>query len=183
MREFKCIFKHLDRDTATSVANTIVGSRMDYCNSLLFVVPNTHVKKLPSIQNSLACIVTQTPKYIVCPVTKSYKYPSIRKTLRDLHWVPVWSRLHFEINFITYKAVTFQQPGIFSKLDIFLTAFALTGPSAYSGLLRGELALRPTPTTLPKCGIYFPRAYIELVVTTPPNFNYDHSLLSEAIVP
>ena len=33
-----------------------------------------------------------------------------------------------------------EQPhsGIFSKLEIFLTAFALLGPSAYSGLLRGD---------------------------------------------
>ena len=65
MREFKSIRKHLDQDTAISVANAIVGSHIDYCNSLLFVVPNTHVKKLQSIQNYLARIVTQTPRYTV----------------------------------------------------------------------------------------------------------------------
>ena len=61
MREFKHIHKHLDPNTAISVANAIVGSRIDYCNSLLFVVPDTHVKKLQRIQNSLAHIVTQSP--------------------------------------------------------------------------------------------------------------------------
>ena len=76
------------------MANAIVGSRIDYCNSSLFVVHDTHVNKLQSIQNYLARIVTQTPRY----------------TVRDLHWLPVWSRLHFKINLITYKAVTFQQP-------------------------------------------------------------------------
>ena len=37
-------------------------------------------------------------------------YPSITKIVRDLHWLPVWSRLYFKINLITYKAVKFQQP-------------------------------------------------------------------------
>ena len=84
---------------------------------LTFVVPNTHVKKLQSIQNSLARIVTQTPRYIVCPITNSYKYPIITKTLRD--WLPVWSRLHFKIILITYKAVTFQQPpSLWNLLEI-----------------------------------------------------------------
>ena len=37
MREFKHIHKHLHPDTAISVANVIVGSRIDYCNSLLII--------------------------------------------------------------------------------------------------------------------------------------------------
>ena len=120
MREFKCIRKHLDQDTDISVENVIAGSCIDYCNSLLFIVPNTQVKKLQSIQNSLARVVTLTPRYTVCPITKAYKYPRSTKTLRDLHWLPVWSRLHFKINLITYKAVTFQQPPSFWNLLKFL---------------------------------------------------------------
>ena len=165
MRQFKRIRKHLDRDTAISVANAIVGSRIDYCNSLLFVVPNTHVKKLQSIQNYLAHIVTQTPRYIVCPITKFYKYPSITKTLCDLHWLPVWSLLHFKINLITYKAVTFQQPPfLWNLLEIRDIPHGLRSTRAIS-LFRsfgGDLVLGPTPTILPKCGMYFPRAYVVL---------------------
>ena len=41
MRLIRRIRKHLDRDTAISVANAIVGSRIDYCNSLLYGVHNT----------------------------------------------------------------------------------------------------------------------------------------------
>ena len=47
------IRKHLDRDTAINVVNAIVGSRIDYCNSLLYGVHNTYVKKLQRVQNSL----------------------------------------------------------------------------------------------------------------------------------
>ena len=38
--------------------------------------------------------------------------------------------------------------GIFLKLEIFLMAFALPGTSSYASLLRWDLVLRPTPTTL-----------------------------------
>ena len=44
MHEFKRIRKHQDQDTAISVANAIVGSRIDYCNSLLFVYLTTMSK-------------------------------------------------------------------------------------------------------------------------------------------
>ena len=71
--------QHLDQDTAISVASPIIGSCIDYCNSLLFVVPDTNAKKLQRIQNSPARIVTQSPRYTVCLVSKSYKYPSITK--------------------------------------------------------------------------------------------------------
>ena len=35
---------HSQAPTAISVTNTKVGSCIDYCKSLLFVVPDTHVK-------------------------------------------------------------------------------------------------------------------------------------------
>ena len=75
------------------------GSCIDFCNSLFFVVPYTHVKKLQNIQNSLARIVTQTLRYTVSHNQVLY-IPQHHKTLEvcDLHWLPVCSRLHFKIN-------------------------------------------------------------------------------------
>ena len=52
--QFRHICKHLDQDTTISVANTIIGSRIDYCTYLLYGVHNTYVKKLQRVQNSLA---------------------------------------------------------------------------------------------------------------------------------
>ena len=46
MREFRGIHKHLDWDTAFSVANAIVGSRIDHCNSLLYGVHKTDIIRL-----------------------------------------------------------------------------------------------------------------------------------------
>ena len=69
----------LDRDTAISVANTIVGSRIDYCNSLLYGVHDTHVK-----------------------------YATITEIFDALHWLPVWSCIHSKVNLITFKAIALQ---------------------------------------------------------------------------
>ena len=93
----------------------IVGSRIDYCNSLLLVLPNTQIKKLQSIPKFLAHIVTKTPRFTVCPKTNSYKYPSSTKTCALAPGLV----LHFKINLITYKVVIFQQPpSLWNLLEI-----------------------------------------------------------------
>ena len=85
------ICKHLSRDSAISVANAIVRSYyIDYCNSLLYGVHKTHVKKLQKVQNYLASIVTQ-----------SSRYTSITEICCDLH---------FKINVTTFKAITSNRP-------------------------------------------------------------------------
>ena len=53
----------IDRDTAISVANAIVGCRIDYCNSLLYGVHKKDVLRLQRVQNTLSRIVTRSPKY------------------------------------------------------------------------------------------------------------------------
>ena len=55
MHEYKRILKDLDLDTAISVANAIASNCIDYCNTLLYGVYDTHFKKLQKVQNALAC--------------------------------------------------------------------------------------------------------------------------------
>ena len=42
---------------------TLVMGRKDYCSSLLFNVPATHIAKNPRVQNCLARLVYRTPKF------------------------------------------------------------------------------------------------------------------------
>ena len=48
-------------DAAKSVAVSIVGARLDYCNSLLYSTSQRNLDRLQRVQNSLARVVTQAP--------------------------------------------------------------------------------------------------------------------------
>ena len=61
MRQFRRIHKHLDRDTAIFVVNAIVGSCIDYCNSLLYGVHNTYVKSFREYQTLLHVLWLRPP--------------------------------------------------------------------------------------------------------------------------
>ena len=50
MRDLRRIRKHLDIDTAKALANALVSSRIDYCSSLLYSLPNIHVQNLQRVR-------------------------------------------------------------------------------------------------------------------------------------
>ena len=54
MRDLRQIRQYLTRDTALMAANALVGSRLDYCNSLFRGLSVANLRKLQCIQNSLA---------------------------------------------------------------------------------------------------------------------------------
>jgi len=82
-------FVHYDKSESSSRPTTqrtlqllFVGSRLDYCNSLLYGVSDTNLNKLQQVQNSLARIVLGSD-------TRS----STMQNLADLHWLPVRARI------------------------------------------------------------------------------------------
>jgi hypothetical protein len=54
IRQLRQIRSSLDRNSATILANSLVHSKIDYCNSLLYRLPNTSIIRLQRVQNSLA---------------------------------------------------------------------------------------------------------------------------------
>ena len=59
--------------TATALANSLVSSKLDYCNSLYSGISQTNLNKLQRIQNSLARVITHTSKYqYILPTLKNY---------------------------------------------------------------------------------------------------------------
>jgi len=86
IRDLKRIRSCLSRNTATDIANAFVHSRLDYCNSLYFGLPQRSIHRLQKVQNCLARVVVRT----------SYR-SHITPTLKSLHWLPVNSRINFKI--------------------------------------------------------------------------------------
>ena len=61
----------ISHDTAPVAANVLVGSHLDYCNSLFRSVSTFDLHWLQCVQNTLARIVANTSKYShITPVKK-----------------------------------------------------------------------------------------------------------------
>ena len=80
------------------LANALVSSRLDYCNSVLSGIAETDLTKLQRVLKRLARVVTKSP-----PFTRSVTL------LRSLHLLPVKYRVHFKICLLTYKALPEEQ--------------------------------------------------------------------------
>jgi hypothetical protein len=106
IRQIRQIRSVLDTNTAIVLANSLVSSRLDYCNSLFYNLPSTSINRLQKIQNSLA--------RLVMPFVKRYDH--ITPALRKLHWLPIHQRITYKIATITYKTLFSSQPTYLSDL-------------------------------------------------------------------
>ena len=82
----------IDRSTTERLVHAFVMCHFDFCNSLLFQLPLRQIQRLQTIQNSAARLVTRTRKHA-----------SISPVLRNLHWLPVQSRIKFKILLLAYE--------------------------------------------------------------------------------
>ena len=86
-------------------ATSIVHSKLDYCNSLYFSLPNSQINRLQQIQNSLAHTVV-----------KSHRFSHITPVIKSLRWLKIKERIEYKLLSLTYKVLTTSQPTYLSKL-------------------------------------------------------------------
>ena len=94
LRDFRRIRRHLSEQVAVMVANALVSSRLDYCNSVFRSLTQREWNRLQCIQNSLARIVSNTTRF-----------SHISPVLKSLHWLPVRHRSVFKALTIVYKCI------------------------------------------------------------------------------
>ena len=88
------IRKYLTKECTETLIHVFISSRLDYCNSLLFGVPECHLHKLQRVQNVAARLIFQESRF--CHITS---------LLRSPHWLPVKYRIVFKIILTTFKAI------------------------------------------------------------------------------
>ena len=90
IRAFRPIRPDLLADLAKIFSCRIVGSRLDYCNSLLYGISAKNLKTLQRVQNNLPRITLMTPRR-----------SSAEPLLRSLHWLPVVQHIKYKIAMLT----------------------------------------------------------------------------------
>jgi len=78
IRDLRRIRRYISLSVAKTIATALITSRLDYCNSLLYNIASRDIIKLQCVQNCLASVVTQYPRF-------SHSLP----LLKSLHWLPV----------------------------------------------------------------------------------------------
>ena len=112
----------LSTDASKTIAAAIVGSQLDFCNSLLAGTSVSNLARLQRVQNTLARVVAQKPRF--CHITP---------VLSDLHWLAVRHRISFKVATVTYRVLQFQQPSYLASLiPRYVPARALRSSSSLS---------------------------------------------------
>ena len=102
IRDIRRIRHLLPLSAATALANSLVSSKLDYCNSLYNGISQANLNKIQRIQNTLAHVVTNTSKCEhITPILKNYIGFQSNKLKQ---------RIDYKLCLLTYKTLQIQQP-------------------------------------------------------------------------
>jgi hypothetical protein len=105
IRALRHVRQSLPDDVARTVACSLVGSRLDYCNSLFVGMTKSNFSKLQRVQNTLARTVLRRGKF-----------EHITPALKELHWLPVEHRVTYKLATLTFTVKTTGQPAYLREL-------------------------------------------------------------------
>ena len=94
LRNIARIRRFIDRATCERVICSLVTSRLDYANSLIYGINKTDLTKLQRLQNRAARLIVGASRR-----------ESALPLLTDLHWLPVRERLEFKALTHVHKCI------------------------------------------------------------------------------
>ena len=103
------IRKYIPQDISIILIKSLVMSRLDYSNGLLYGLAKCTVSGLQAVQNSAARIVTQE---------RLRDHDSMSRALMELHWLPVDKRIEYKLLLYTYKELHGLAPGYLCELVV-----------------------------------------------------------------
>jgi hypothetical protein len=107
LRRLRSIRVCLGREVTIQLVVAFVISRLDYCNALLANLPASTLAPLQRVLHAAARLVMNLgPRDPVTPA------------LRELHWLPIQSRIQFKLCLLVHHAIGGRSPGYISELVI-----------------------------------------------------------------
>ena len=105
IRRIRSIRDCLTQHATELLIHSIVISRLDYGNGLLYGVPDKLLDKLQRVQNVAARVVV-----------KASRYDHITPILKSLHWLPIRYRTEYKLLLLTFKALHHLAPSYLTDL-------------------------------------------------------------------
>ena len=105
LRNMYKIRKCITEDAAKIMVNSMITSKLDYCNAILYGLPNCDLDKLYSVQKLAARLITGIRKY-----------DQITPLLKQLHWLPVKRRIEYKMVLLVFKCHQGSAPEYLSEL-------------------------------------------------------------------
>ena len=121
LRNIVKIQKYLSQDTKEIIVHAFVTTRLDYLNSLLYGMPDYIIKRLQRLLNAAARIITNLGKY-----------DHITDAMKQLHWLPIESRIQYKVLVLVHACVHNIAPPYLSSL---LTSYVPSREMRSSGKL------------------------------------------------
>jgi len=90
IRDFRHIRAFVEPETSNTIACAIVGSRLDYVNSIL-TGSSHNIHRLLRVQNSLARIVTRST--------------TNTSALNSIHWLTIQQRINFKLATLVHRSL------------------------------------------------------------------------------
>ncbi len=90
----KRIRKFLTREATETLIHAFIFSHVDYCNGLLYDLPQYQIAKFQRIQNMAARLVFKLPKFT-----------HVTPLMVELHWLPVSYRIKFKLLLYVFKGI------------------------------------------------------------------------------
>ena len=110
--------RSLTPDAARTIVQAFIACRFDWCISLLYGVPKNLLRKVQSVQNAAARLLTS-----------ERRCDHITPLLRQLHWLPVQRRVEFKIACLVHQSLASLAP-TYLTTDIHLVSELWSSPSA-----------------------------------------------------
>ena len=92
LKNLSSVRKFLDPNDLRLLVQSIIISRIDNCNSLLYGILASNVNKLQKLQNSCARLIYSKKKR-----------DHVTPLLKELHWLPIQQRIVFKILLLVFK--------------------------------------------------------------------------------
>ena len=105
LRQIAQIRRYLTQEATTTLMLSLVMSKLDSLNALLYGLPDHLIHKLQLLQNQAAKIIF-----------KKKKSDHVTPILIQLHWLPVKYRIQYKLLLLTFKCIQGKAPQYLTSL-------------------------------------------------------------------